>query len=90
MPAAPCPSARIGRPEGAVPAGPARTAGGRGQALRQLTLGRASAVGHSFDVRLGRQFDLLLHVDETHAVVSLDAPDHGPQPDASETCPAGL
>jgi len=47
-------------------------------------------MSHYFDVRLARQFDLLLHVDETHAVVPLDAPDHWPQPHASETYPTGL
>ena len=47
-------------------------------------------ISHYFDVRLARQFDLLLHVDETHAVVPLDAPDHWPQPHASETYPTGL
>ena len=47
-------------------------------------------MSHDFDVRLARQFDLLLHVDETHAVVPLDAPDHWPQPHASETYPTGL
>jgi erythromycin esterase-like protein len=48
-------------------------------------------LSHYFDVRLPRQFDLLLHVDETHAVVPLDAPDHWPQPAAqAETYPSGL
>ena len=42
-------------------------------------------MSHYFDVRLARQFDLLLHVDETHAVVPLDAPDHWPQPHEAET-----
>ena len=42
-------------------------------------------MSHYFDVRLARQFDLLLHVDETHAVVLLDAPDHWPQPHEAET-----
>ena len=45
-------------------------------------------MSHYFDVRLARH--LLLHVDETHAVVPLDAPDHWPQPHASETYPTGL
>jgi len=47
-------------------------------------------MSHYFDVRLARQFDLLLHVDETHAVVPLDAPDHWPRPHEAETYPGGL
>jgi erythromycin esterase-like protein len=47
-------------------------------------------MSHYFDVRVARQFDLLLHVDETHAVVPLDAPDHWPQVHAAETYPSGL
>jgi erythromycin esterase-like protein len=47
-------------------------------------------LSHYFDVRLPRQFDLLLHVDETHAVVPLDAPGHWPVPAQPETFPSGL
>ena len=45
-------------------------------------------MSHYFDVRLARH--LLLHVDETHAVVPLDAPDHWPRPHEAETYPGGL
>jgi len=47
-------------------------------------------MSHYFEVRLARQFDLLLHVDGTHAVVPLDAPDHWPRPHEAETYPGGL
>ena len=47
-------------------------------------------MSHYFEVRLARQFDLLLHVDGTHAVVPLDAPDHWPRPHEAATYPGGL
>jgi erythromycin esterase-like protein len=47
-------------------------------------------VSHYFGARLAEQFDGVVHVDDTHAVVPLDAPTRWQRSSAEETYPSGL
>jgi erythromycin esterase-like protein len=47
-------------------------------------------MSHYFYASLPRQFDAVIHLDETHAVTPLDRPAGWVAADAPETFPSGL
>ncbi len=82
-----------------IPAGVLDLRGEAGELLREERLERmigviyrpeSERVSHYVAARVAEQFDLLVHIDETRAVVPLDPADPQRQDEPGETYPSGL